>query len=44
MVNRSPEFIPKLPWPKEFEKDKFLKPDFTSVRDECGTRPTSAFR
>lgn len=31
MVSRSPEFIPKLPWGKEFEKDKFMKPDFTSV-------------
>ncbi|KAF2764621.1 dipeptidyl-peptidase III [Teratosphaeria nubilosa] len=31
LVESAPEQIPKLPWPKEFEKDKFLAPDFTSL-------------
>lgn len=31
LVESAPEFLPKLPWPATFEKDKFLKPDFTSL-------------
>lgn len=31
LVQNAPEFIPKLPWGKDFEKDIFLKPDFTSL-------------
>jgi dipeptidyl-peptidase III len=31
LVQSAPEQIPKLPWSKEFEKDKFLAPDFTSL-------------
>nr|WOD46483.1 hypothetical protein [Trichoderma atroviride] len=31
LVEASPSLIPLLPWDKEFEKDKFLSPDFTSL-------------
>ena len=31
LVESAPEQIPKLPWGEEFEKDKFLAPDFTSL-------------
>ncbi|KIX08118.1 uncharacterized protein Z518_02774 [Rhinocladiella mackenziei CBS 650.93] len=31
LVEAAPSMIPKLPWGKEFEKDKFLSPDFTSL-------------
>ena len=31
MVNEAPKFIEKLPWPKDYEKDTFTKPDFTSI-------------
>ena len=31
LVESAPEQIPKLPWGKEFEKDEFLSPDFTSL-------------
>ncbi|PMD48553.1 putative dipeptidyl peptidase 3 [Hyaloscypha variabilis F] len=31
LVNAAESMIPKLPWPKDFEKDKFLSPDFTSL-------------
>jgi dipeptidyl-peptidase III len=31
LVDAAGTFIPKLPWGKEFEKDKFLSPDFTSL-------------
>ncbi|KAK9418495.1 putative Peptidase family M49 [Seiridium unicorne] len=31
LVTAAPELIPKLPWNKDFEKDKFLAPDFTSL-------------
>ena len=31
LVNASERIVPLLPWPKDFEKDKFLKPDFTSL-------------
>jgi dipeptidyl-peptidase III len=31
LVEAASTFIPKLPWGKDFEKDKFLSPDFTSL-------------
>lgn len=31
LVDAAPSLIPKLPWDKAFEKDKFLSPDFTSL-------------
>lgn len=31
LVKAAPKFIPKLPWPSAFEKDKFNPPDFTSL-------------
>lgn len=31
LVESSQEFLPLLPWGKDFEKDTFLKPDFTSL-------------
>ncbi|KAK5120916.1 hypothetical protein LTR85_005700 [Meristemomyces frigidus] len=31
LVESAPDQIPKLPWPKDFEKDKFLAPDFGNL-------------
>lgn len=31
LVSAAPSLIPILPWSKDFEKDKFLSPDFTSL-------------
>ncbi|KAJ4295707.1 hypothetical protein N0V88_004409 [Collariella sp. IMI 366227] len=31
LVRSAPDLIPLLPWSKDFEKDKFLSPDFTSL-------------
>jgi dipeptidyl-peptidase III len=31
LVKSAPSMIPRLPWSKDFEKDEFLSPDFTSL-------------
>lgn len=35
LVKNAGDFIPRLPWGRDFEKDKFLKPDFTSLEGNC---------
>jgi dipeptidyl-peptidase-3 len=35
LVTASEELIPKLPWPKEMEKEKFMAPDFTALEVIC---------
>lgn len=43
MVDQAEDFIKLLPWPKEFEKDSFKRPDFTSLEvasfATCGSPP-----
>ena len=42
LVEGSEALLSKLPWPTTFEKDVFLRPDFTSVRikHNCSLKPT----
>lgn len=39
LVDGAPKMIPLLPWSKDFEKDKFLSPDFTSLEVRHIMRP-----
>ena len=43
LVSSAPTLIPLLPWSEDFEKDKFLSPDFTSleVMTFAGKKPLS---
>lgn len=31
LVDQAPALLTRLPWPREFEGDRFLRPDFTSL-------------
>jgi dipeptidyl-peptidase-3 len=31
LVDGAEYFLTKLPWPRDFEKDVFLRPDYTSL-------------
>ena len=35
LVDGAPQFLPRLPWGKDFEKDAFKRPDFTSLEVLC---------
>jgi hypothetical protein len=44
LVDRAEKFLPLLPWPKEFEKDKFLRPGANAINMKQSLNDTTLLR